>query len=112
MSDCIFCKIIEGKIPSTKIYEDEFFVVIKDINPLYKIHHLIITKKHIPSVNDVEIKDESIFSSIFSVAKKIAILEKVTESGYRLVVNSGEDAGQVVPHFHMHFLAGEKLNVL
>lgn len=112
MNDCIFCKIIEGKIPSNKLYEDEFFIVIKDINPLYKVHDLIITKKHIASVNDVEAVDHKIFSSVFSVAKKIAKLENITENGYRLTVNSGTNAGQIVPHFHMHLLGGEKLNEL
>jgi histidine triad (HIT) family protein len=112
MSDCIFCKIIEGRIPSTKIYEDEFFIVIKDINPLYKVHDLIITKKHIASVKEVEDSDNTIFASIFSVAKKVALLEGITGNGYRLTVNSGKDAGQLVPHFHMHILGGEKLREL
>jgi histidine triad (HIT) family protein len=112
MNDCIFCKIIEGKIPSTKVYEDELFIVIRDINPLYKVHDLIITKKHISSVNEVDNSDKEIFASIFSVAKKVAQLEGTTESGYRLTVNSGKDAGQLVPHFHMHILGGEKLREL
>jgi histidine triad (HIT) family protein len=112
MNDCIFCKIIEGKIPSTKVYEDEFFIVIKDINPLYKVHDLIITKKHIASVNEVENSDDTLLASIFSVAKKVAQIENIAESGYRLTVNSGKDAGQLVPHFHMHILGGEKLREL
>jgi len=112
MNDCIFCKIIEGKIPSTKVYEDEFVIVIKDINPIYKVHDLIITKKHISSVNEVDNSDQEIFASIFSVAKKVAQIEGITENGYRLTVNSGKDAGQLVPHFHMHLLGGEKLKEL
>lgn len=112
MDNCIFCKIIEGKIPSARIFENEDFIVIRDINPLYKVHDLIITKKHIPSINDVTETDSAIFASIFSVAKKIAEIENVTADGYRVAVNSGKNAGQLVPHFHMHFLAGEKLREL
>lgn len=112
MSDCIFCRIIEGRIPSTKIYEDEFFIVIKDIRPLYKVHNLIITKKHIASVNEVDESDGAIFASIFSVARKVSEIENIADSGYRLTVNSGKDAGQLVPHFHMHILGGEKLSEL
>lgn len=112
MENCIFCKIIKGQIPSSKLYEDDNFIVIRDINPLYKVHTLIITKKHIASVNEVTDGDSEIFRSLFSVAKKIAEKENVNGSGFRLVVNSGENAGQLVPHFHMHLLAGEKLREL
>lgn len=112
MENCIFCKIIKGQIPSSKLYEDDNFIVIKDINPLYKVHDLIITKKHIASVNEVNETDSEIFGSVFSVAKKIAEIENVSADGFRLVVNSGKDAGQLVPHFHMHLLAGEKLREL
>lgn len=112
MNDCIFCKIIEGRIPSTKIYENDQFIVIRDINPLYKVHDLIITKKHISSVNEVNNSDNNIFASIFSVARKVAEIENIADSGYRLTVNSGKDAGQLVPHFHMHILGGEKLREL
>ncbi|HNW81616.1 MAG TPA: histidine triad nucleotide-binding protein [bacterium] len=112
MENCIFCKIIEGKIPSPRVYEDENFIVIRDINPLYKVHDLIITKKHIVSVNEVVESDSQIFCSIFSIAKKIAEIENVSAEGFRLVVNSGKNAGQLVPHFHMHLLAGEKLREL
>lgn len=112
MSDCIFCKIINGNIPSKKIYEDENFIVIKDINPIYKVHDLIITKNHISSINDVAVNDERIFASIFTISKMIAKLEKVDVEGFRLVVNSGKNAGQLIPHFHMHLLGGEKLSEL
>lgn len=112
MENCIFCKIVKGDIPSSKLYEDDDFIVIRDINPLYKVHDLIITKKHIASVNEVNETDSEIFGSVFSVAKKIAEIENVSADGFRLVVNSGKNAGQLVPHFHMHLLAGEKLREL
>ena len=109
MCDCIFCKIVKGDIPSPRLYEDENFIVIRDINPLCKVHDLIITKKHIKSVNEIEKDDEKIFASLFSVVKKIAAMENMAESGYRVVVNSGKDSGQAVPHFHAHVLGGEDL---
>jgi len=112
MKDCLFCKIERGEIPSEKVYEDENFFVIRDINPAYKVHLLIIPRKHIASVNDVSEVDDAIFSSIFRVAKKVAEILGVEESGYRVLVNTGKDAGQIVFHFHMHFLAGEKLREL
>jgi len=112
MSDCIFCRIIKGEIPSTAVYEDESFKVIRDISPAYSKHLLIITKKHISSVNEVVPADSEIFGTIFEVAKKVAEIEGVAKSGYRLTVNCGSDAGQLVPHFHMHILAGEPLRSL
>ena len=112
MNGCIFCKIIKGDIPSTKVYEDESFVVIRDINPVYKKHLLIITKRHIAFVNEVKLSDRALFSTVFEVAKTVALNEGVSESGYRLSVNCGKDAGQLVPHFHMHLLAGEPLREL
>lgn len=112
MEDCLFCKIERGEIPSEKVYEDDNFIVIKDINPAYVHHLLIIPRKHIASINDVAEEDDQIFASIFRVAKKVAGILGVEESGYRVLVNTGKDAGQIVFHFHMHFLAGEKLREL
>lgn len=109
MESCVFCEIVKGKIPSTKLYEDENFIVIRDIKPLCKVHDLIITKKHIKSVNEIEEQDGKIFASLFSVAKKIAELEKIAADGFRIVVNSGKNSGQIVPHFHAHILGGENL---
>ncbi len=112
MKGCVFCKIINGDLPSDKIYEDDSFIVIRDINPVYRTHLLIITKKHISSVNEIEDPDRDIFSTVFLVAKKVAAKEGVEVNGYRLTVNCGKDAGQIVSHFHMHLLAGEPLRNL
>ena len=112
MEDCLFCKIERGDIPSEKVYEDENFIVIRDINPAYVHHLLIIPRKHISSVNEVEKEDDAVFAPIFRVARKVAGILGVEESGYRVIVNTGRDAGQIVFHFHMHFLAGEKLREL
>jgi len=112
MTDCIFCKIACGDIPSDKIYEDDNFFAIKDINPSYPVHYLIITKPHIASVNEIDQSNEFIFKSVFTIARNIAEKLGVNKSGYRLVINSGDDSGQEVKHFHMHLLGGEKVNKL
>ncbi len=112
MSDCIFCKIANGEIPSNFLYEDENFVVFKDINPVYPVHLLIVPKKHFESVNHFDTTDSNWFGSIFSIAGKMAKEMGVDESGYRLTVNTNSDAGQIVKHFHMHMLAGEPLRGL
>ena len=112
MSDCIFCKIVGGEIPSDYLYEDDNFVVFKDINPSYPVHLLIVPKKHFESVNHFNSDDEKWFGSIFTVAAKMAKEMGVDETGYRLTVNTNRDAGQIVQHFHMHLLAGEALRGL
>lgn len=112
MSDCIFCKIIEGSIPSTKVYEDEQVLAFRDIQPLAPVHVLIIPKKHIPTMNDVEEQDGALIAAIFAAARRIAKELGVDESGYRLVNNVNADGGQVVYHLHIHLLGGQKLGAL
>ncbi len=112
MTDCIFCKIVNKEIPSEFILENDDFIAIKDINPAYKEHFLIISKTHIDSVNEIDENNEQKFHTIFSFAKEVAKIAKIDKSGYRLLVNNGENAGQEVKHFHMHLLGGEKLRGL
>jgi len=112
MSECIFCNIIAGKIPAEKIYEDERFVAFRDIRPLYRVHLLIVPKEHLASVNEVGETACGSLDGIWLVARKVAERAGVAETGYRLAVNTGRDAGQVVMHFHMHLLAGETLRPL
>ena len=109
MEDCIFCKIIKGEIPSTKIYEDENVLAFKDINPAAPIHILVIPKKHIASLAHMEKEDEAIVGKIYGVINKIAEEKGFKESGYRVIVNCGKDAGQEVMHLHFHILAGGKM---
>jgi len=111
-NDCIFCKIITGEIPSAKVYEDDTVTAFRDINPAAPTHILIVPNKHIPSVNDLEPEDENTMGYLFTIAKKIAALENVSESGYRLIINTGSDGGQVVYHLHLHLLGGRKLHHL
>lgn len=109
MSECIFCKIINKEIPSTVVYEDDQVLAFKDINPLAPVHVLVIPKKHIDSLNEVEPEDETLLGHTLVVMKKIAKELGVAESGYRVVNNCGQDGGQVVYHLHFHLLGGESL---
>ena len=108
MDDCLFCKIIRGEIPSEKVYEDEEILAFKDINPAAPIHILIIPKKHIDSLAQIEVQDEALLGKMHTVINKIAKEQGVLEKGYRLIVNCGKDSGQEVMHLHFHLLAGQK----
>ena len=107
--DCLFCKIGTGTIPSEKIYESDTLFAINDINPQAPIHILIIPKKHCSSLLDIEEADHELMGSIISVANNLAKERELNVSGYRLVVNCGEDAGQSVMHIHYHILGGRSL---
>ena len=109
MEDCLFCKIIKGDIPSTKVYEDEFVYAFKDINPEAPVHILVVPKKHIKSINEIEDIDENLIGKIFLAIEKIAKEQGVAEQGYRVISNCGKDAGQTVMHLHFHILGGRKL---
>ncbi len=109
MAECIFCKIINRELPSEIIYEDIKFIVIKDTKPVARLHLLIIPKKHIPSINNLDYQDKELIGEMVLLAKKIAKDKEVQDTGYRLVFNTGADAGQTVEHLHLHLLGGEKL---
>ena len=109
MDNCIFCKIIKGEIPSSKVYEDEEILAFKDINPAAPIHILVIPKKHITSLAEMKDGDEIIISKIYRVINEIAEKQGVKEKGYRVIVNCGKDGGQEVGHLHFHLLAGKQL---
>ena len=112
MEDCLFCKIIKGEIPSSKVYEDDEILAFNDINPVTKIHILVIPKKHITSLAHLKEEDEALIGKIYHVINKIAEEKGFKESGYRVVVNCGKDAGQEVMHLHFHVLAGEKMTII
>lgn len=103
MSDCIFCKIVGAEIPSDLLHEDDICIVFKDINPKARTHLLIVSKKHIPSIADMEAGDETVIGHLFRVAKDVA--KKLGLAGYRLQVNVGKDGGQEVFHVHVHLLS-------
>lgn len=103
--DCLFCKIIAGEIPSSKVYEDDMVYAFNDIDPQAPVHILIIPKEHIVSVNEVNESNSAVVAHIFEVAAKLA-KEKGLEDGYRIVTNIGDDAGQTVKHLHFHMMGG------
>ena len=110
MSDCLFCKIIAGEIPSTKVYEDETVFAFRDINPMAPTHVLVVPKTHIADCNGVTADNSALVAHIFEVIPKIAAAEGLVD-GYRVVSNCGPDAGQTVQHLHFHILGGKALNL-
>lgn len=112
MENCLFCSIVEGKIPSKKVYEDDTFLVFHDIQPAAPVHVLIIPKKHIATMNDVGSEDYAMIGELHRVAQQVAIELGVAETGYRLINNCGPDSGQAVYHIHYHLLGGAKLGAL
>lgn len=106
MSNCIFCEIVEGKRPGDIVYTDDTVIAFRDINPKAPVHILIVPKKHIATINDLEPEDESIVSNMFLTAKSLAAKEGIEKKGYRLVINCNHEAGQSVFHVHLHLLGG------
>ncbi len=109
MSDCLFCKIIQGEIPSTKVYEDEAVYAFLDIDPQAPTHIVVVPKQHIASANELTDENSAVVGKIFAVIAKIAKEQGFAEQGYRVVNNCGEDGGQTVGHLHFHVLAGRSL---
>ena len=107
--DCLFCKIISGEIPSTKVYEDDKILAFRDINPMAPTHILVIPKEHIGGVDELNDGNCAVVAYIFAKIAEIAKKEGLT-NGYRVVSNVGEDGGQTVRHLHFHILGGKKLN--
>lgn len=108
MSDCLFCKIVNGDIPSTKIYEDEFVYAFADIEPQAPFHAIVIPKEHISSANEINAENSFLIAKVFEAIKEIAKKENL-EKGYRVVNNCGADGGQTVNHIHFHLLARRNL---
>ena len=110
MENCLFCKIVNGVIPSTKVYEDEIVLAFRDIAPMAPTHILVIPKTHIPSVDGITAENSAVVAHIFEVIPQIAKAEGL-ENGYRVVSNCGADAGQTVHHLHFHILGGRQLTL-
>jgi len=109
MEDCIFCKIINKKIPASIIYEDEKIIAFNDTKPQAPIHVLLIPKEHYASLNDVPDGDESILAHLLLKARQIAYDKGIGEDGYRLVLNTGGNSGQEIFHIHLHLLGGRRM---
>ena len=109
LSNCIFCKIANGEIPCSKVYEDENVLAFNDINPEAPVHILVIPKQHIQSVMDLNDKNISITLDIFNAIKKVAAQAGIDKDGFRVVTNIGANGGQTVGHLHYHVLGGRSL---
>jgi len=112
MADCIFCKISNGEAPATIRYEDEEIVAFDDINPKAPIHVLIVSREHIESTLELTANEDELVGKMVRVATSIARKEGIDEEGFKLVINTGKNAGQLVDHLHLHLLGGKTLNRL
>lgn len=112
MENCLFCKIIAGEIPSTKVYEDDKVYAFRDIAPVAPVHILVIPKEHIPSAAAVTAENSGVVAHIFEVAAKIAEEEGLTAMGYRVLTNIGQYGGQTVHHLHFHIIGGRDLGYM
>ncbi len=107
--DCLFCDILDGNIPADIIFESDEVIAFRDVNPQAPVHVLIIPRKHIATINDLDTGDDAIVGSLFMVAKEIARDEGLADDGYRVVMNCNAAAGQSVFHLHLHLLGGRTL---
>ena len=115
MNDCIFCKIANKDIPSNIVFENDFIVAFEDLAPVAPVHILIVPKKHVASAMEIGMNTEEDFEyikEVFKAAKEIAKLKGIDESGFRIINNCGEDAGQTVKHIHFHLIGGANLGEL
>jgi len=106
--NCIFCKIIDKKIPAKIVFEDELALAFEDLNPQAKVHVLIVPRKHIPDIHHMSPTDQELIGHLFLIAQTIASQKGLEKGGYRMVINNGLDAGQTVFHLHLHLLSGRK----
>ncbi|MDD4238194.1 MAG: histidine triad nucleotide-binding protein [Desulfotomaculaceae bacterium] len=110
MQDCLFCKIVKKEIPADIVYENERVLVFKDINPIAPVHLLVIPKKHISTLTDMDKEDTLLMGQVQLTAARLAVEMGFAEGGFRLVNNCGRGAGQLVMHIHYHLLAGRPLS--
>ncbi|MBN4069260.1 histidine triad nucleotide-binding protein [Beggiatoa alba] len=110
MSDCLFCKLINGDIPTDIVYQDDDVFAFRDVNPQAPIHILVIPKQHIATINDTDESHQAVLGKLVLTAKKIAKEQGIADNGYRLVVNCNQDGGQTVFHIHLHLLGGRSLS--
>ena len=110
MSECLFCKIVEKKIPAKLVHEDEHTLAFDDINPHAPIHTLVIPKKHVGAVQDCTTQDQGLLGYLLLSCAKVAKQKGLVESGYRIVTNTGPDGGQTVFHLHLHVMGGRPMN--
>ena len=112
MEECVFCRIIAGEIASDIVYQDKDFFAFRDINPQAPEHIIVIPRVHIASVTELTEREQELMGGLIILAKNLAELEGISQSGYRMVINCGRQGGQIVPHLHLHLLGGRKLSDL
>ncbi len=110
IKDCLFCKIIEGSISSEKVFKDDDYTAFRDINPHSRVHVRVVPNRHIPSLSDCGDGENNMLSRLLLTANRIARELMIDRSGYRVVINSGENGGQLIQHLHLHLMGGEKLS--
>ena len=110
MSDCLFCKIVAGDIPATKVLETDGSLAFRDLNPQAPTHVLVIPKEHVTHAGELTRAHATLLGELFETAARVAEQEGVAEAGYRLVFNVGEDSGNSVPHLHLHLLGGRRMS--
>jgi histidine triad (HIT) family protein len=108
--ECLFCKIVAGQIPAAIVYQDEQVTAFRDINPQMPTHVLIVPNRHIADTEALEAEHDAQVGAVVRAAREVARLEGVSERGYRLVINTGRDANNVVPHLHLHVLGGRAMS--
>lgn len=109
MDDCLFCKMVSGEIKPDVLYENDDVLAFRDINPQAPVHILIIPKRHVSTLNDLEERDAGMIGKLFLAAKNVAAQEGIDEAGYRTLINCNEQGGQVVFHIHLHLLGGRRM---
>jgi histidine triad (HIT) family protein len=109
MADCLFCRMAEGEVPTDPLYDDDLVFSIRDINPRAPVHFMVIPKEHIPTAKDIRGEHGPLITRMMTAATRVAAEEGISESGYRLAFNVGDDAGMTIPHLHLHCLGGRRL---
>ncbi len=109
MGECIFCKIVAGKVNAAIVFQDDHVTAFRDIHPVAPTHILIVPNKHIPSVGTLDEADEAIAGRLLLTARKLAEQEGIVESGFRIIANTGVNGGQTVPHLHVHLIGGQRM---
>ena len=109
MKNCIFCDIVTGDEPGELLYQDATVTAFRDIHPVAPTHVLIIPNRHISTVNELTAADETLVGHMFTIARNVALMEGIAESGYRLILNTNYDGGQVIYHIHLHLIGGRRM---
>ncbi|MCK9230255.1 MAG: histidine triad nucleotide-binding protein [Syntrophales bacterium] len=112
MTECVFCKIVAGEIPSSKVYEDDGVFAFDDIQPLAPVHVVLVPKRHVPTIVDMDVEgpDRNLPAELFNAVREVARIKGIDETGFRTVINSNYDGGQVIFHLHVHVLGGRRLS--